>query len=404
MLKRDLLPRLLPLLGACKGDARIPLGRALHSFAEAIAAHEGAGAAAGERAGGGAQAFASEMHAAIELLLAGWLASRSDKVREAACEAMSSMVVLLPPNTLRALVPRLVPGLLAAQRREYEWERFPITSALWATLVHCESCALGREMHSEQLILPLVTTLLGAVCAPLDRSSASCLKNHNEELRCLEACAALAMEPVLGYLLAQLEAGDKEPPAICGILEVLRHLVTRERLAAWVDSRHLSIVSAIVGLLPSAHSHRVRLSIVQLVVGIRCTAMAAGRCSSSCSSRPRCPPRTRTAMVPRAAAAAAARRWGRMPRPVYSRRGPKPGAAARAAARRLARARPRRRARRRSSCSPQRSLASALCYGISSSPLFSQTSTRTPRPSCVRCFSRLAITTPPTSRTCLRCL
>ena len=180
VLKRELLPRLLPLLGACKGDARIPLGRALHCFAEAIASHEGAGAAAAERAGGGAQTFASEMHAAIELLLAGWLASRSDRVRDAACEAIGSMVVLLPPSTLRSLVPRLVPGLLASQRREYEWERFPITSALWATLVHCEACALGREMHSEQILLPVVQTLLQAVCSPLDRSSASCLRNHNE--------------------------------------------------------------------------------------------------------------------------------------------------------------------------------------------------------------------------------
>ena len=263
ILKQQLLPRLLPLLGAAQGDARIPLGLALHHIARAITSHEGAEAASGERAGGGAAAFASEVQAGIELILAGWVPSRSERVRDAAADAIGSMVVMLPPPALRALAPRLLPGLLAAQKREREWERFALTSALWATLAHAEACNLGKEVHSEQLVLPAVQMLHSAVCRPLDRSSSACVRNHNEELRCLEALAALALEPVLSYLISQLD-GDQEVPHLCGTIEVLRHLVTRQRLSSWMDTRHVAIIAAIGGLLP-AGPHRVRLSIVQLI-------------------------------------------------------------------------------------------------------------------------------------------
>ena len=35
------------------------------------------------------------------------------------------------------------------------------------------------------------------VCAPLDRSSAACLRNHNEELRCIESLGGLALDRAL---------------------------------------------------------------------------------------------------------------------------------------------------------------------------------------------------------------
>ena len=47
--------------------------------------------------------------------------------------------------------------------------------------------------------------VFASVCAPLDRSSAACLRNHNEELRCIEALGGLALEPTLTFLLHELE-------------------------------------------------------------------------------------------------------------------------------------------------------------------------------------------------------
>ena len=122
---------------------------------------------------------------------------------------------------------------------------------------------MGRELHSEQLLLPALSTLHGAVCSPLDRSSAACLRNHNEELRCIEALGGLAFEPVLTYLMQQLEqSSNSDPSTICGTLEVLRHLV--QRLHERIDGRKTALLASIASLLP-AGPHRVRLAIVQLV-------------------------------------------------------------------------------------------------------------------------------------------
>ena len=187
LLKSSLLPRLLPLLGSAKADARIAFGLALHHFAQAIASHEAAAGGNTAEGTGAVGAFAPEMQGAIELLLASWVPSTSERVRDAAADAIGSMVVLLPPSHMRTLMPKLLPSLLAEQRRKREWERFNLTAALWAALAHAEACGLGRELHSEQLLLPALSTLHSAVCSPLDRTSAACLRNHNEELRCIEA-------------------------------------------------------------------------------------------------------------------------------------------------------------------------------------------------------------------------
>ena len=252
LLKSQLLPRLLPLLGAAKGDARIAFGIALHHFAEAVSAHDSSGVTHEVSAA----SFASEMQSAIEHLLAQWIPSRSERVRDAAAEALASMVVLLPAGFMRTLAPRLLVGLLAASRREKEDQRLQITAALWAALAHSESCGLGRELHTEGVLSPVLIALHAAVCAPYDRNSPACLKNHNEELRCLEALGVLAFDEVFAYVLAQLDS-EIDGATHCGTLEVLRHLV--QRLSARFDGRGETVLTALTALLPNATSFKVRV-------------------------------------------------------------------------------------------------------------------------------------------------
>lgn len=261
-LQSELLPRLLPLIGGAKGDVRVALGQALHHFAQAIASVHGPGS---QHVNGGGPDRA-EIGLALETLLAEWIPSRAERVREAASEAIGSLVVLLSPHVMRGLVARLLPGLLAAQRHEAEWERLPLTTALWAVMLHAEACDLGREMHSEQLLLPALSSLHSSLCQPLDRTSAACLRNHNEELRCLEVLGNLAIQPTAAHLTSQLDGAEsRETPAVCGTLEVMRHLV--QRTDARLDVHLPALLASIGALLPTsaASSHRVRLSIAQLV-------------------------------------------------------------------------------------------------------------------------------------------
>ena len=234
---------------------------ALHHFAQAIASHEAAAGGNTAEGTGAVGAFAPEMQGAIELLLASWVPSTSERVRDAAADAIGSMVVLLPPSHMRTLMPKLLPSLLAEQRRKREWERFNLTAALWAALAHAEACGLGRELHSEQLLLPALSTLHGAVCSPLDRSSAACLRNHNEELRCIEALGGLAFEPVLTYLMQQLEqSSNSGPSTICGTLEVLRHLV--QRLHERIDGRKTALLRVHRLTIAGGAAQSARLAIV----------------------------------------------------------------------------------------------------------------------------------------------
>ena len=81
-----------------------------------------------------------------------------------------------------------------------------------------------------------------------------------------QVLARLCPEPTLAHLLSCLasHASDAEPAAVCGTLEVLRHLVPRlgaERLAG---QQTAALLSAVAALLPTAPP-RTRLAVVPLV-------------------------------------------------------------------------------------------------------------------------------------------
>ena len=62
------------------------------------------------------------MSGALELLFVQWLAAREASVRAAAAEAVGALVRLLTEVQLRPLLPRLLPGLVAAVKKERDWE------------------------------------------------------------------------------------------------------------------------------------------------------------------------------------------------------------------------------------------------------------------------------------------
>ena len=148
-LKLDVLPRLLPLVPSAQGELRAALAVTLHQAAQALTLHDAAGVGA----------FGRDVQPAIVLLATEWLVSRSETVREASADAVGSLVAMLPPPLTRELLPQLLPSLLAAQRRAREWERLPLTQALWSLLDHARRCELGREVHSDRKLLPTPLTL-----------------------------------------------------------------------------------------------------------------------------------------------------------------------------------------------------------------------------------------------------
>jgi len=66
--------------------------------------------------------FGAEVSGALELLFVQWLAAREASVRAAAAEAVGALVRLLTEVQLRPLLPRLLPGLVVAVKKERDWE------------------------------------------------------------------------------------------------------------------------------------------------------------------------------------------------------------------------------------------------------------------------------------------
>ena len=93
--------------------------------------------------------YGSEMASALEYTFTQWLPLRDDALRFAAAEALAAMIGLLAPEQMQPLLPRLVPGLLAALKKEKEWERLPVTQALWAALSDgCQVSWLSIQQRS----------------------------------------------------------------------------------------------------------------------------------------------------------------------------------------------------------------------------------------------------------------
>lgn len=199
------------------------------------------------------------MASALEYTYAQWLPAREDPLRFAAAEALTAMVGLLAPEQLQPLLPRLVPSLLAAVRRE--GERLPVTQALWATLAHTEACGLQAALQGDGLVQPSLAALHALLCAPRDRGSSAALRTHSEQLRCLEVLGRLHAEETVGYLLKALEDARGTAAARCGTMEALRHLVPR--LHAQLRGTEQSLLAGVSVLLGEA-DYRVRLALVEL--------------------------------------------------------------------------------------------------------------------------------------------
>ena len=230
-LKMELLPRIMPQLGAAKGEARVACAYALQNYANAVAQllHERGENHDSRKAAAAAVGllYGSEMASALEYTFTQWLPLRDDALRFAAAEALAAMIGLLAPEQMQPLLPRLIPGLLAALKKEKEWERLPVTQALWAALAHAEACELGGIFNEEELLQRSLSALHSLLCAPLDRNCSATLRTHNEQLRCFEVLGQLYPEATLSFLLKALEASASSTDTRCGTMEVLRHLVSR---------------------------------------------------------------------------------------------------------------------------------------------------------------------------------
>ncbi|XP_034275891.1 maestro heat-like repeat-containing protein family member 1 isoform X1 [Pantherophis guttatus] len=199
--------------------------------------------------------FSSEIFSAYEVLFNCWLPSRETKVRLAVVEALGPMSYLMPSEKLEEQLPRLIPGILALYRKPAE--AYYISKSLCQILE--ASINIGSRTLDTQLDV-LLGTLHLQLCAPLDSSQPTSLKNHNEVLRCFTVLATSFPDRLLGFLLPKLESSNEKTRV--GTLTVLRQIINS--VPAQMEIKKPFLLSS-MRLPLQDHSNKVKRAMVQMV-------------------------------------------------------------------------------------------------------------------------------------------
>ncbi|XP_058035029.1 maestro heat-like repeat-containing protein family member 1 isoform X2 [Ahaetulla prasina] len=199
--------------------------------------------------------FSSEIFSAYEVLFNCWLPSRETKVRLSAVEALGPMSHLMPSEKLEEQLPRLIPGILALYRKPAE--AYYISKSLCQILEALVN--IGSRTLDTQLDV-LLGTLHLQLCAPLDSSQPTSLKNHNEVLRCFTVLATSFPDRLLGFLLPKLESSNEKTRV--GTLTVLRQIINSA--PAQMEIKKPFLLSS-MKLPLQDHSNKVKRAMVQMV-------------------------------------------------------------------------------------------------------------------------------------------
>lgn len=172
---------------------------------------------------------------------------------------------LLPKAQYEQLVPKVVPIILQIWKKEGGAEGLPITLGFFQIVLKAQK----DESYSLQPLLPQILLVLNTlVCTPHDENDSGAVKNHNEQLRCIEYLARLYVDSVIGYLLQRLDPSKKENTVHLrvGTLEIFKHLITR--MAASLQERKSLFVAGIKPLLKTEKSNTVKKYMGQVIIAM----------------------------------------------------------------------------------------------------------------------------------------
>ena len=257
----DTLTRTTPCLSMVKKPPlRWVFATALGHYADALH-HFTCNATDEERASAAIhpQSFELEFLSSYDILFNRWLADSGEvKVRMAIVEALGSMSQVLQREALEQRLPKVIGKCLEMYKKEKATDHLPISQGLYAMVA--EAC---KTKAIEPLLPLLLSSLHPLLCRPIDPSSPLSFKNHNEQLRIVEAMARADLDVTLAFIVGRFQL--KERDVRIGSLIILRHLVNAMD-PLMVDKRPL-VMSAVLTMV-GEQDLQVKKAIMQLIVSM----------------------------------------------------------------------------------------------------------------------------------------
>jgi len=258
---KDVWARILPVLALVKqSNLRWVFATAMGNFCDAVLHHVASLESESERSNT-LESFASDVFPAFEVLFTVWISSKEEKVRAATVKAVGSVCAVLTRAQFESQLPRVLPAILNMYKKDHD--HLAITQGLTSVLtVGVRDGSRSLEPHL-QLVLGSLHPL---VCAPLDVTNSSAVRNRNELLRCFGVVGQIFPTETLNFCIAKLESRDARQRT--GTVDVLKHLVTR--LDPVFENRGLKAL-VITGVRPLVETERdvsVRKALAQLTVSM----------------------------------------------------------------------------------------------------------------------------------------
>jgi hypothetical protein len=123
--------------------------------------------------------FEGHISSSFDQLFNVWLLSKESRLRMAVTEALGFMVHLLSAAALNDQLPKLLPGIMQLYKKHSEHYYISQCLCMVVDAAGKKSCT-----NLELQLTNLLTLLFQHACVPVDMTSSTSVKNHNEILRC----------------------------------------------------------------------------------------------------------------------------------------------------------------------------------------------------------------------------
>jgi hypothetical protein len=202
--------------------------------------------------------FEGHIFSSFDQLFNVWLLSKESRLRMAVAEALGFMVHLLSSTALNDQLPKLLPGIMQLYRKHSE--HYYISQCLCMVVD-----AAGKKActNLEVQLNNLLSVLFQHACVPVDMTSSTSIKNHNEILRCFAVTARMYSNQTVGFLLQKLEVTQEKIRT--PTLEILKHIINS--CDEILEDKKALVVSGLKIVL-NEQSLRVRRMLGQVIIAM----------------------------------------------------------------------------------------------------------------------------------------
>ncbi|CAI8027043.1 Maestro heat-like repeat-containing protein family member 1 [Geodia barretti] len=175
------------------------------------------------------------------------------------------MVHLLSATALNDQLPKLLPGIMQLYKKHSEHYYISQCLCMVVDAAGKKSCT-----NLELQLNNLLTILFQHACVPVDSTSSTSIKNHNEILRCFAVTGLIYSNHAVGFLLQKLEVAQEKVRV--PTLEILKHIINSCGFPSSSTDEVMAVKKSLVvsglKIVLNEQSLRVRRILCQVIIAM----------------------------------------------------------------------------------------------------------------------------------------